>query len=223
MGKIIELFYNTDKHINHTPDKLPKEDNSWRQIMNNKTSRLIKISLLSAIAFILMYFDFPVIPMFPWLKIDLSDVPALLGAFGFGPFVGVVIELIKNLLYFGIKGSSIAGVMANFIVGSALVLPAGLVYHRSKSKKTAILGMIIGTIVMEIAGIFANIYILLPLYGMQMSAEELAKYVTVGLLPFNGIKALMVNVLTYFLYKRVSVSIFKAEPNFGSVIDKKTV
>ena len=76
---------------------------------------------------------------------------------------------------------------------------------------------------MEVAGILANVYILLPLYGMQMSSEELVKYVTVGLLPFNGIKALMVNVLTYFLYKRVSVSIFKTEPNFGTVIEEKTV
>ena len=191
--------------------------------MNNKTNKLIKISLLSAIALILMYFDFPVIPIFPWLKIDLSDIPALLGTFGFGPLVGVIIELMKNLLYFFIKGSSVAGIMANFIVGSALVLPAGLIYHRKKSKKSAVLGMIAGLLVMEVAGILANIYILLPLYGMQMSSEELVKYVTVGLLPFNGIKALIVNILTYFLYKRVSVSIFKAEPNFGTVIDKKTV
>ena len=191
--------------------------------MNNKTSKLIKISLLSAIALILMYFDFPVIPIFPWLKIDLSDIPALLGTFGFGPLVGVVIEIIKNLLYFFIKGSSIAGIAANFIGGTALILPAGLIYHKSKSKKSAILGMVIGAIVMELAGILANIYILLPLYGMQMTPEELIKYVTVGLLPFNGIKALMVNVLTYLLYKRVSVSIFKAEANFGSPIDKKIV
>ena len=187
------------------------------------TNRFIKLSLLSAIAVILMYIDFPVIPIFPWLKIDLSDIPALLGTFGFGPLVGVIIELMKNLLYFFIKGSSVAGIMANFIVGSALVLPAGLIYHRKKSKKSAVLGMIAGLLVMEVAGILANIYILLPLYGMQMSSEELVKYVTVGLLPFNGIKALMVNILTYFLYKRVSVSIFKAEPNFGTVIDKKTV
>ncbi|MGM9933498.1 ECF transporter S component [uncultured Clostridium sp.] len=191
--------------------------------MNNKTNKLIKISLLSAIALILMYFDFPVIPIFPWLKIDLSDIPALLGTFGFGPLAGVIIELMKNLLYFFIKGSSVAGIMANFIVGSALVLPAGLIYHRKKSKKSAVLGMIAGLLVMEVAGILANVYILLPLYGMQMSSEELVKYVTVGLLPFNGIKALMVNVLTYFLYKRVSVSIFKTEPNFGTVIEEKTV
>lgn len=189
--------------------------------MNSKTNKLIKISLLSAISLVLMYFDFPVIPIFPWLKVDLSDVPALLGAFGFGPLVGVAIELVKNLLYFFIKGSSIAGVMANFIVGSALILPAGFIYHKKKSKKTAILGMIIGAVIMEIAGIFANVYILLPLYGMKMSSAELTQYVTVGLLPFNGVKALMVSVLTYFLYKRVSVSIFKAEPNFGSPINNR--
>ena len=137
--------------------------------------------------------------------------------------IEAIIELMKNLLYFFIKGSSVAGIMANFIVGSALVLPAGLIYHRKKSKKSAVLGMIAGLLVMEVAGILANVYILLPLYGMQMSSEELVKYVTVGLLPFNGIKALMVNVLTYFLYKRVSVSIFKTEPNFGTVIEEKTV
>ena len=68
--------------------------------MKNNTNRMIKISLLSAVSLVLMYFDFPVIPAFPWLKMDLSDVPALLGTFGFGPLVGVTIELIKNILYF---------------------------------------------------------------------------------------------------------------------------
>lgn len=191
--------------------------------MKNNTNRLIKISLLSAVSLVLMYFDFPVIPAFSWLKMDLSDVPALLGTFGFGPLVGVTIELIKNILYFFTKGSSIAGVLANFLFGAALVFPAGLIYHRKKSKKTAIIGMIVGTFVMEIAGIFGNIYILLPLYGMKMTAEQLTQYVLVGVVPFNAVKAIIVNLLTYFVYKKVSVSIFKAEPNFGSTIkDSKT-
>ncbi len=186
--------------------------------MKNNTNRLIKISLLSAVSLVLMYFDFPVIPAFPWLKIDLSDVPALLGTFGFGPIVGVTIELIKNILYFFTKGSSVAGVLANFLFGAALVFPAGLIYHRKKSKKTAIIGMLVGTVVMEVAGIFGNIYILLPLYGMKMTAEQLTQYVLVGIVPFNAVKALIVNVVTYFVYKRISVSVFKAEPNFGSRI-----
>lgn len=186
--------------------------------MKNNTNRLIKISLLSAVSLALMYFDFPVIPAFPWLKMDLSDVPALLGTFGFGPLVGVTIELIKNILYFFTKGSSVAGVLANFLFGAALVFPAGLIYHRKKSKKTAIIGMLVGTLVMEVAGIFGNIYILLPLYGMKMTAEQLTQYVLVGIVPFNAVKALIVNVVTYFVYKRISVSVFKAEPNFGSRI-----
>ena len=84
--------------------------------MNKNTSKMIKISLLSALALILMYLDFPVIPIFPWLKIDFSDVPALLGAFGFGPLSGVLIELIKNILVILIKGSStgLVGEVANF-------------------------------------------------------------------------------------------------------------
>lgn len=183
-----------------------------------KTNKMIKISLLSAIAVILMYVDVPVIPPFPWLKMDLSDVPALIGAFGFGPIVGVIIELFKNILYILIKGSGtgFVGETANFLIGSALVLPAGIIYHRNKSKKNAILGMALGAISIEIVGILANVYFLLPAYGMHMSQAELIKYVTVGLLPLNGAKAMIVSIITYFLYKRVSVSIFKVESNFES-------
>ena len=183
-----------------------------------KTNKMIKISLLAAIAVILMYIDLPIIPVFPWLKMDLSDVPALIAAFGFGPISGVIIESFKNILYILIKGSGtgFVGETANFLIGSALILPAGIIYHRNKSKKNAILGMIVGAISIEVVGILANVYLLLPAYGMQMSQSELIKYITVGLLPLNGVKALVVSVSTYFLYKRVSVSIFKVKPNFGS-------
>jgi len=185
--------------------------------MNKNTSKLIKISLLSAIAIILMYFDFPIIPAFAWLKIDLSDVPALIGAFGFGPIAGVLIELIKNLLIPLVKGSptGFVGEIANFLIGVSLILPASFIYYRNKSKKNAILGMVTGGAIMEIVGIVANVYFLLPVYGMKMPADVLQNYIW-ALLAFNGIKALMVSVLTYVLYKRVSVSIFNVAPNFGS-------
>jgi len=191
--------------------------------MNKNTSKMIKISLLSALSVILMYIDFPVIPIFPWLRIDLSDVPALLGAFGFGPLAGVLIELIKNMLIVLVKGTQtgLVGEIANFLIGVALILPASFVYSRNKSKKGAILGMVLGAVCMEVVAIIANVYFLLPAYGMQMSPAESMKYVTMGLLPFNGIKSILVSVITYILYKRVSVSIFKAEPNFGSP-EKKT-
>jgi Predicted membrane protein len=187
--------------------------------MNRNTNKMVKISLLSAIAVILMYFDFPILPAFPYLKIDLSDVPALLGGFGFGPLAGVLIELVKNIVILLIKGTStgFVGEFANFIIGVSLILPASFIYGRSKSKRNAIIGMVIGAISIEVVGILANVYILLPLYNMPLSGAELIKYVTTGLLPFNGIKAVMVSVLTYVLYKRVSVSVFNADPNFGSI------
>ncbi|EHK2356424.1 TPA: ECF transporter S component [Clostridium perfringens] len=178
------------------------------------TNRFIKLSLLSAIAVILMYIDFPVIPIFPWLKIDLSDVPALMGAFAFGPLAGVIIELMKNLLILIVKGTGtgFVGEFANFLVGVALVWPAALVYKKNKTKKTAILGMVLGVLCIEVVGILANVYLLLPAYGMAMSKAELMQYVTVGLIPFNGIKSILVCGITYALYKKVSVSIFKVEP-----------
>ncbi|MGM8305940.1 ECF transporter S component, partial [Clostridium perfringens] len=178
------------------------------------TNRFIKLSLLSAIAVILMYIDFPVIPIFPWLKIDLSDVPALMGAFAFGPLAGVIIELMKNLLILIVKGTGtgFVGEFANFLVGVALVWPAALIYKKNKTKKTAILGMVLGVLCIEVVGILANVYLLLPAYGMVMSKAELMQYVTVGLIPFNGIKSILVCGITYALYKKVSVSIFKVEP-----------
>ncbi|MEG1312634.1 MAG: ECF transporter S component [Romboutsia sp.] len=183
-------------------------------------SIFIKIALLSAIAFILMYIDFPVIPMFPWLKIDLSEVPVLMGAFAFGPMVGVVIEFMKVLLIIVLKGTHTAfvGEAANFIVGISMVVPASMVYRKSKTKKNAVIGMILGILVMQVVGIIANVYLLLPAYGMQMNPAELTQYVTIGLLPFNGIKGILISLATYMLYKKLSVSIFKAEPMADKVI-----
>ena len=196
--------------------------------MNNQQTKnlnkLIKIALLSAIAVVLMYFDFiiPFIP-FSWLKIDLSDVPALMGAFAFGPMAGVVIELLKNILIIIVKGSEtmLVGQLANFIVGCAFVVPAAWVYHRNKSKKSAILGMLLGTLSIEIVGILANIYILLPAFGMAMAKDELIKYVTIGLIPLNGLKSILVSVITYILYKRVSLAIFNVDSNFEKVEKRK--
>lgn len=175
---------------------------------------LVKVALLSAIAFILMYIDFPVIPLFPWLKIDLSEVPVLMGAFAYGPLVGIVIEFIKNLLIVVLKGThtGLVGEMANFIIGVSMVVPAAMIYKRNKTKRNAIIGMIVGILVMSIVGIIANVYFLLPAYGMQMNPAELTQYVTVGLLPFNGIKGILISVATYLMYKKLSVAVFNDKP-----------
>ena len=166
-------------------------------------SKFVKIALLSAIAVVIMLFEIPLIPLFPWLKMDLSELPVLIGAFAFGPMSGVIIEGLKillNLLITG-TGTGFVGELANFIIGVSFVVPA------------AIIGMIVGGLFMEVAGILANIYLLLPAFGMS-GKIDITQYVMVGLIPFNGLKAILVSAITMLVYKKLSVSIFKVDPGF---------
>ena len=181
---------------------------------SKKLSINIKIGILSAIAFILMMFEVPIVPAFPWLQIDLSDVPALIGAFAFGPVAGVVIELLKNVLKMLLMGTSTGGVgeIANFLIGIAFVVPAAIVYKKGNTKKLAIVGMLVGTVAIVLMGILANIFILLPLYGMKMTATQLTSYIIVGIIPVNIIKAVLDSVVTYILYKKLATTMFKVAP-----------
>ena len=102
------------------------------------TRNLVKIAMLSAVAFVLMLLSFPLAAFFPpFLKLDLSDLPALMGGFALGPVAGVLIELIKNILNILIKGTDTGGIgeLSNFIVGSFFIVPASIIYMRNKSKK----------------------------------------------------------------------------------------
>lgn len=190
---------------------------------NKNVNKTVKIALLAAIAVVLMYFDFPILPLFPWLKIDLSEVPALMGGFAYGPLAGGVIVILKVFLRFLIKGTETGfiGETANIIVGLSLVMPAAWIYGRNKSKKTAILGMFVGALVMQVLAIISNAFFLLPAYGMKLEGAELMRYITLGLLPFNGVKALLVSIGTYALYKRVSLAIFKVHHNFKAKNKKR--
>ncbi len=181
---------------------------------SKKLSINIKIGILSAIAFILMMFEVPIVPAFPWLQVDLSDVPALIGAFAFGPVAGVVIELLKNVLKMLLMGTSTGGVgeLANFLIGIAFVVPAAIVYKKGNTKKLAIVGMLVGTVAIVLMGILANIFILLPLYGMKMTATQLTSYIIAGIIPVNIIKAVLDSVVTYILYKKLATTMFKVAP-----------
>ena len=191
---------------------------------SKKLSINIKIGILSAIAFILMMFEVPIVPAFPWLQVDLSDVPALIGAFAFGPVAGVVIELLKNVLKMLLMGTSTGGVgeLANFLIGIAFVVPAAIVYKKGNTKKLAIVGMLVGTVAIVLMGILANIFILLPLYGMKMTATQLTSYIIAGIIPVNIIKAVLDSVVTYILYKKLATTMFKVAP-MGNSTNRKNV
>ncbi|NEZ47065.1 ECF transporter S component [Clostridium niameyense] len=188
---------------------------------NTKINKLVKISVLSTIAFLLMFIELP-IPIFPgFLKLDISDLPALIGGFALGPVAGIIIELLKNVLHGIFKGSTgFVGEFANFIVGSVLVIVSSYIYTRKKNKKNAILGLSIGTVVMSIvAGVF-NYYILLPLYesilnfpikdiiavGSKINSNitDLNSFILWAIVPFNVFKGVVVSCITGAIYKSVS-------------------
>ena len=137
---------------------------------------LVQIGMLSAIAIILMMFEIP-LPFAPtFYKIDLSEVPVLVGCFAMGPMAGVLVELVKILLNFVMTGTSTAGVgeIANFIIGCSFCVPAGLIYRKNRTRKSALIGMATGTLLMIVIGCFVNGFVLLPTYakafGMPIDA-----------------------------------------------------
>ena len=188
---------------------------------SKNVNRLVKISLLVAIAFILMLFEFPIPGFPPFLKLDLSDLPALIGGFALGPVAGVIIEGGKVILNLVFHGSYTGGVgeFANFLVGGSFVFVASYIYHKNKTKKNAIIGLISGTIVMTIVGAVFNYFVLIPLYATIMggmanvigaSAEgnsnisSLTGIIVLGITPFNIIKGAIVSFITFVSYKRIS-------------------
>lgn len=177
--------------------------------VSKSTNFTIKVGLLSAFALLLVYFEFPILPAFPFLKIDLSDIPALIGAFAFGPIAGGVIEGIKNILMVLVKGSQTGGVgeLANFVVGCFFVCTAGFIYKRKKTRTNAIISLIVALIIMSVAAVLANYFVFVPLYFKNISTKDLIHYMVFGIIPFNLIKGTLISVITIVIYKRVSVLI----------------
>ena len=183
---------------------------------------IAQVSMLSAIATVLMLFEIP-LPFAPaFYEIDFSEVPVLVGCFVMGPLAGAVIELIKILLNLVINGIMTAGVgeAANFLIGCALCVPAGLIYKRNRTRKTAIIGMLTGTVFMTAVGCLLNAYILLPTYakafGMPLDSlvemgtavnshiTSLSTFVFFAVGPFNLLKGVLVSLIVFLIYKKIS-------------------
>lgn len=190
---------------------------------NNKTRKLVEIGMLGAIATVLMLFEFP-IPFIapPFYELDFSEVPVLVGAFALGPMAGATIELVKILINLLINGTATAfvGEIGNYLLGCSFIIPAALIYKKHKTKKNALIAMVIGTIVMTVFGCFLNAYILLPTYatafGMPIDAivgmgsainaniNDVMTFVVIAVAPFNVIKGIVVSVITLLIYKHIS-------------------
>lgn len=190
---------------------------------SNKTRKLVEIGMLGAIATVLMLFEFP-IPFIapPFYELDFSEVPVLVGAFALGPMAGATIELVKILINLLINGTATAfvGEIGNYLLGCSFIIPAALIYKKHKTKKNALIAMVIGTIVMTVFGCFLNAYILLPTYatafGMPIDAivgmgsainaniNDVMTFVVIAVAPFNIIKGVVVSVITLLIYKHIS-------------------
>ncbi|CEI81509.1 riboflavin transporter [Oceanobacillus oncorhynchi subsp. incaldanensis] len=175
----------------------------------NQLLKLIIIALLSTISLVLFFINFP-LPFLPtpYLKVDFSDVPALIASLIFSPLAGVLVVGFKNLLYLAVSGSGEPiGVLSNFVAGVMIVLPVSLIYHRVKGLKGLITGLAAGTVIMAVGMSVLNYYFILPAYGWFMGWEmsEQVKWVTVigGVLPFNFIKGIIIAILFIPLFNRM--------------------
>lgn len=178
---------------------------------------MVWTALLAALGLVFMYLEFP-LPLFPsFLKLDISDLPALVASFFYGPGTGVLVELVKNLLHLMVTTTAGVGELGNFLVGAAFVVPAGVLYRRDRTKAGARRGLVAGTISLALAGGAANYFILLPFYSKIIPIEQLIAMsaaaipavhntltlVLFGVVPFNIIKGALVSLLTLRLYKHI--------------------
>ena len=199
------------------------------QVMNNANVKartgvrtIVQAGMLGAIAVVLMLFEIP-LPFAPsFYEIDFSEVPVMIGTFAIGPVAGAAIELVKILLKFIINGTTTAGVgeVANFLIGCALVVPAGIIYRRKRTRTGAIIGMAVGTVFMTLIGCLLNAYVLLPVYAtaFQMpidalvamgtavngSIDSLFTFVAFAVAPFNLLKGVLVSLIVFLIYKKIS-------------------
>ena len=179
------------------------------------TGVMARVAVLAAAACIL---DLLQIPIVAFYKLDFSNLPVLLGAFSMGTVPGLVILALKDLI--GLLHSSSAGIgkLADFIMSAALIVPASLLYHRSKTRKTAVMGMLVGTLCMTVVGVAVNKLLLLPFYmtAFHMDMAGILKFANVAgvdsewklllmiTAPFTLLKGVVLSLVTGFIYKPLS-------------------
>lgn len=183
--------------------------------------RVAYVGIFAAIAAVLMYLEFP-LPFAPaFYEIDFSEIPVLICSFSMGPVAGVVCEFLKVVLKLFLKGTSTAfvGDLANFVVGCALILPASAVYFANKTKKGAIIGMVVGTVCITLVGSLFNAVYLIPAFSVlydtpldviigmgtdiNPAITSVNTLVLFAVAPFNLLKGVADSIITFLLYKHI--------------------
>lgn len=186
---------------------------------NKLTARsMAVIAMLAAVSFVLMLFDFSVPFMPGFIKMDLSELPALVGAFALGPVSGVAVCLVKNLLHLFVTSTGGVGELSNFMLGAVFTGVAGWMYQRSKTRRGAFVGALAGAVCMAVVSVFSNYYIVYPVYTAFMPMEgiiaayqaiysgidNLWKALILFNMPFTFVKGMLVTAVTFLIYKKIA-------------------
>lgn len=190
----------------------------------NRVEYIVKIAMYSALAFVLYNIKFPLPGMFPsFLDIQISELPALIAGFSMGPISGCLVIIIKGLFKSAITSTSFVGELTDVLLGICFVVPSSLIYNSRKNKKTALLGLVAGSLLLTVMAIIVNRFISVPLlikvseggwepllnmasslYNRDITKETFYKwYLGVGILPFNLLRCFIVSAVTFFLYPRL--------------------
>ena len=189
-----------------------------RNNTQSNTRKLVVTAMLAAVASVLMYLEFSVPIMPSFIKLDISELPALLATFSLGPVSGVAVCLIKNLVHLTQTSTGGVGELANFLLGASFVFPAGLIYRKMKSRKGALIGSIIGSFIMAIVCVPLNYYVTYPVYTLFMPMEgiiaayqvilpivdNLIECLIVFNMPFTFVKGLLNVLIAFLIYKPLS-------------------
>lgn len=180
--------------------------------------KLVVTAMMAAIATVLMMLEFPVPVMPPFVKLDFSELPALIVSFAFGPLYGILVCLVKNLINLPFTSSMGVGELCNFLLGVCFVLPAGLIYKKHKNFKGAITGAIIGTTFMALLSLPLNYFLTYPIYmnfmpedvilemyrAIYPGTKSLLHALSIFNMPFTFVKGLFSVIITFLIYKPIS-------------------
>ena len=189
--------------------------------------RLSLAAMMGAIAFVFLFVNFSIPVISPFAEFDAAALPELIGGFVLGPIGAVEIILVKLLLKIVIVGteSMYTGELQNLILSFAFVLPAVIFYRRHRTKKGAVIGLVIGSLCKIVVGVFTNMFIIFPfyieLYGMNWDAiigmcsalipaiHDIPTVVLFSIVPFNVLSRTLSSVITILVYKKISVPLKK--------------
>ena len=194
--------------------------------MNQKKSKKVNVKALTvtgvmgALAFALMMLEFSVPIMPAFIKLDFSELPALITGFAYGPLWGIAVCFIKNFIHVFISSTGAIGEISNFVLGAVFVGISAFIYKKKKNKKWALISCVIASVYMAVFSVFSNYYIVYPLYvkvlgmpeeailGMYQailpSVDNLFEAIAIFNLPFNFVKMMIVSLMCFAIYKRIS-------------------